>query len=219
MSLDVTENFKYLASQYKDTNVQDLVTNINKIIQQYLVDPICQYSELYSIDTATGIWLDYVGYRLGVFQRPSYEQVTTLTFGFNGTQGDNGATFGQAPFINALKGNIPFDDDQFRAFLKCISQQQISNSTRESFKDTLEPFFGDNIVIQDSPSGEVMTIDLIIITDRTDEEQNAVFDAGIFNAQPTGVLLNIVYNGIEAFGFNGTQFIGSKTFGQAPFVS
>jgi hypothetical protein len=193
-----------LAINFKDTDLQDLLIQILTIMQAQFLDILAQYTDKYSIDTADGVWLDYVGYRLGVFNRPSYENPGEY-FGFD----DTGTGFDQAPFEN-LALLIPIDDDYFRAFLKARAQQLITDCSLESIRNALLLFFEEVFIIDNYD----MTMSVNIITAIPLLIVRAVLDAGIITKPAAvGVSGQIVFD--DYFGFDDT----GTGFDQAPFVT
>ena len=75
------------------------------IHKEQIRDAITDLQDMARVDTAAGVWLDYIGVRLGI-NRPSVDSTTTLTeeailaFGFSSLDGTSksGLGFEQAPF-------------------------------------------------------------------------------------------------------------------------
>jgi len=206
MSLDLENNFKWLAVQYQSTNIQKLLKEIGILQQELLGDVIVQYAEKYSIDTADGVWLDYVGYRLGVFNRPTLYSVEDDYFGFDGA----GTGFDQASFVPGAD-SFGLSDYDYRRFLKVRAQYLITDMTSASIRNALLLFF-ENVVVIDN--GDMsMTVD--IYTLQAIGIVQSVIDAGIIQ-KPAGVKLttNIVYG--EYFGFADS---GQSGFDNSSFVA
>lgn len=192
-----------LAINYKDTDLQELLSQILSIMQAQFIDVIKQYTDKYSIDTADGVWLDYVGYRLGVFSRPSYENPGEY-FGFD----DTGTGFDQAPFENDIL-LVPINDAYFRAFLKARAQQLITDCSIDSIQQALL-FFFEQVFVTDNYN---MTMSVNIVTNIPVLIVQAVIDAGII-IKPAAVGINgqVVFG--DFFGFDDT----GTGFDQGPFV-
>lgn len=206
--IDVTTIAQWLAIQYKDTNIQTLLTNIGKVGQVNLADVLNAILPQLDIYTATGVWLDFIGYKLGVPARPA-----TLTdpdgpfFGFD----DGGVGFDQAPFKPESEDSTPINDDSFRPFLLARAQQLITSCTLKNVRDILLLVFEDVAVIDNYN----MTMSVIIYTEKSAALVQALLDSGVV-PKPAGVRLyvQVIFNGGETFGFNGNG-VG---FDQQPFV-
>lgn len=207
MSIDLETNTNLLAVQYQDTNLQNLLKGIGEIQQTYQVDVLSQYLDKFNIDTATGIWLDYIGYRIGVTGRPQISVVQTDVFGFDDS---GGATFDEAPFASENEDTVGISDDYFRNFLKVKAQALITDCSSESIRNSLLLFFEQIAVIDNQD----MTMNVLITTSIPLNIVQSVVDAGII-IRPCGVLLNVQIIVTNVFGFDGSD---NTTFDEAPFV-
>ena len=202
----VLDSYTWLAIQYQQTNIQDLLQNISAIQQQYQSDIIDQYSDKFDIDTANGVWLDYVGYKLGVLNRPS----TPIAESYFGFENSGGMGFNQEPFINSSADTIPFTDEEFRAFLKAKAQQLITDCTPESIRDALLLFFDDVTVIDNQD----MTTTIIINSSRPLAITLSAIESGIVT-KPAAVRMYIQIVFGNHFGFENS---GGTGFNQSPFL-
>ena len=86
-----------------------------EVMDEELVKALRDLEEMRSWDTAQGVWLDYIGRRLGM-TRPRINAVITR-FGFDG--GD-GVGFNQAPFatVSGFVPQVAVTDDIYLACLK-----------------------------------------------------------------------------------------------------
>lgn len=209
MTYQLTKLVDYLATICLDTNIEVLLRKKADIVQEYLYDVIAQFNSLYSINEAYGIFLDYVGYRLGIFERPSLPANLlnkASIFGLN--------PFGILPFGDITESaRLPIDDDDFRRFLKVRARSLIADCTIENMVEDYKLFFDavdDQLILVDEGD---MTLDLTIITSKSLELVQSVEEAGMFY-KPAGVLLKTAYNPQE-FG----AIFGRDPFGVKPFYS
>ena len=118
-AVTVSDLSKRLISQHRRLDAskgkpgsEKLLDEILDVIQTSLADPIFAIHTQRIIDTATGIWLDYIGARLGLLR------ATTLFpdieyFGFNRVRH---VGFGQGPFftdILALQERLGVSDSAY----------------------------------------------------------------------------------------------------------
>ena len=100
--LNLDERLALLISQWQGSvQIEMLLRGMYEIIDTEFVQALRDLEEMRGWDTARGVWLDYIGKRLG-FMRPSINAMVTR-FGFDG--GD-GVGFNQAPFATAT-GFVP----------------------------------------------------------------------------------------------------------------
>ena len=206
MTIDLSTSFEWLAIEYQQTNMEPLLVDISDIQQRLQADVIAQFSEKYDIDTADGVWLDYVGFRLGIFTRPALPNDPGIYFGFDLA----GTGFDQANFVSDSSDTLALDDADFRAFLKVIAQQLITDCTPENIRQSLLLFF-DEVLIVD---GQDMNMIVTIITSREFNIVQSVINSGIIT-KPAAVRIQgqIIFD--EYFGFASGDGTG---FDQASFV-
>ncbi len=208
MSMSIVDLSEWLAIDYKNTNLSKLLDDINAVPQSKLVDVMNQYAGYFNIDTATGVWLDYVGYRLGVQMRPSLPITNQdIAFGF---EGSDGVGFDQDPFVSDIQDSIPLSDEYFRPFLKTRAAQLITDATEETIRNELLLFF-ENVNVIDNQD---MTMRVTIITDIPLDIAEAVIANGIIT-KPAGVFLIITITSGINLGFEGSTEVG---FDQGAFV-
>ena len=201
---DLTVTAKWLAIQYQLTNVDTLLRAISAVQETNLNAVMNQYVSKLNVDTADGVWLDYLGYRLGVLNRPSVARSGDF-FGFDGT----GENFDQAPFASESADRVPIDDDIYRKFLKSRALQLITDGTQQDIIDALKLVFEDAIVINNYN----MTMSVFIITAMSTQVVEALIADGVI-IRPAGVeIIGQIVSG-DLFGFDGTAL----GFDQAPFI-
>ena len=106
-----------LIGQWKEAATLNRVVEIFlEVVQEEIVDAVNRLQLMGVIETAEGVWLDYIGERLGII-RPWILITTDERFGFD----DAGVGFDQARFadaISALEPRAPIGDMLFRQILK-----------------------------------------------------------------------------------------------------
>lgn len=173
-----------------------LIDSINSIIQTNLIDPACDIEKQSSILTATGIWLDYIGYRL-TYPRPLIAPDAFIWFGFDG----NGLGFDQANFTPGGTNKVGIDDESYRSLLILRGGQLITDCSIPSLNSTLIAALGSGSYIDHGD----MSMDIIISGDeQTDITIIAVVESGLLS-KPAGVRLNNIFisHGTQTFGFDG----------------
>lgn len=203
----IEDNANWLAIQYQNTNVQTLMQQIGQLFDQYLVQVVVQYSTEFSLDTATGTWLDYVGYRLGVFERPALPTVAGDYFGYDSS---GGTGFDQDSFVVDTEDTIPIDDNLFRAFLRAKAQQLITDCTPENIRNALLYVFEEVQVVDN----QNMTITVYIYSSYDQDVIQALVDAGVIT-KPAAVRIIVELVPLEYFGFDTS---GGTGFDQASFI-
>ena len=123
MSINITDNQDLLIEQWKlAPRFNALLDGITSLMQRQMVDPLCDIHDQRVIDNADGVFLDYIGQRLGL-PRAYYLQGTAVDpsdfFGYEGV----GESFDQAPFRPAQdfivpEGSEPQSDGEYREDLR-----------------------------------------------------------------------------------------------------
>ena len=153
------------------------------------------------IDTAEGVWLDYLGARVGI-RRPSTTDASSDTrFGFD----DAGVGFDQAPFSGdeANEAVFPLRDAVFRAFVKARAALVLGDGTVQTFARAVR-FIDPSALVQDQRDMSVR-----VVTSR----RSLIELADTSHALPrsAGVRINYVDRG--RFGFDDA----GVAFDQGPF--
>lgn len=132
--LDAEQKIDLLIAQWSEgegSAVQDFVRGVLQIVQDEIVQPLRTLERMASLDTATGIWLDRIGERLG-FTRPTRDDQSIERFGYAGSRGKG---FDQAPFYSTdpqAAGRVPVGDDEYRSILRARAQALIGAGNRTS---------------------------------------------------------------------------------------
>ena len=152
-----------LIDQWSDKpNLRAIIQIWLDINKNHILDAIDDLKEMADVDTAEGVWLDYIGIRLGV-NRPSVDSATTLTeeailaFGFSSLDGSmkSGVGFGQAPFdFSKASTSQSFLDD--RTQLGDQSYRKLVKSRGWYVRSTGTLFFLRRSVQEIDPMGSVL---------------------------------------------------------------
>ena len=200
MAITLSENNKWLASQYRTTNLWDLLAQKGIVLDDNIIDVLTQFATQSNIETATGIWLDYIGYRLGIFNRPSVESMITedsMIWGLS--------PWGEVPWGGVEQDFIPFNDDIYRLFLKSRALQLISDTSIADFTNVLEAFYGSgNIAVTDNDDMSIV-IQITLVSPITLDISESAIQKNNLVPKITGVLINYYYSG------------GGMTFGLTPW--
>ena len=113
----ITASTDLLIGQWREaTKLNRLIEVLLDIYNRENIIPRQRLEMMRNVDTAVGVWLDYIGERLGV-QRPAITaSVYQDTFGFDRA----GVGFDQARFgdIEELEFKTPMGDSDFRRMVK-----------------------------------------------------------------------------------------------------
>ena len=97
--IDVRTNRDLLIQQWRETRLDDVMRERLAEVQTKVVEVLRYLEDAGSVETAQGVWLDYIGERLGI-PRPFIPATGITWFGFD----DAGATFGGASLRSDLAG-------------------------------------------------------------------------------------------------------------------
>jgi len=200
----LAENIKWLAVQYKGTNIQALEAAKGGILETEMLTVLAQLPAESNVDTASGVWLDFIGYRYGVTERPGI-QTTTQAFGFDPI----GSPFNTLPFGSTAQGTTPMPDPEFRKLIKVKARQAVTDCSAKDIRDILLLVF-ENAVVSDAQN---MNMFVTIDTSQLIEVVQAFVNAGVVT-RPAAVGVTIVIVDGPVFGFAG---VGSP-FNTAPFA-
>ena len=128
---DVMTYRHLLITQYRGSvRLRALIDGALDIVQREILDSLSTLERQLSLDTAEGVWLDYIGLRLGL-SRPSQLPEGTQFFGFGSYATDNTGTrqrvpdplrtgFDDAPFggLRVIEILIPVSDTWYRSLLR-----------------------------------------------------------------------------------------------------
>ena len=115
---DVRSHGELIISQYRNsTRLRALINGGLAITQSKLIEPLFEIETHLSLDTAGGVWLDYIGLRLGL-SRPNRLPAGVRFFGFG--KSEDRTSFDLAPFsgLGTLEILVPVGDNWYRSMLK-----------------------------------------------------------------------------------------------------
>ena len=125
--ISIDDRLNLLISEWQGhERINDLLRGHYELIDRELVAPLVRLEDMRHIDVAEGVWLDYIGRRLG-FERPDVN-ADVVRFGFDNS---DGAGFDQAPFQSSqvLRPLEPATDAMYRLCLKVWAGTILSDGT------------------------------------------------------------------------------------------
>ena len=158
---NVLNNINRVASQWNDVDSPDFYGQlINKLqlFNDVFIQPFTFAAMQNSLDLAEGVFLDYLGQRLGL-QRPIVDDIASLEFiGFSAED----VGFDQGPFrtIDPLLGrNIGISDDYYRRILK---GRVIYNFIDDSIKEYEDMYSAVFLTARIQESTTLYTLELFV---------------------------------------------------------
>ena len=139
--IDVHANAGLLLHQWQQApRMRALVDALQGVVDDHLVKPLEEMEERLRIDTAEGVWLDFIGERL-MLPRPATDITNFAFFGFHGS---GGVGFDQGPFatvVEALSPRGPVGDEFYRKLLMMRAEALLADSTVERLSYAVEHVF------------------------------------------------------------------------------
>ena len=139
--IDVHANAGLLIQQWQQApRMRALVDALQGVVDDHLVKPMGDMEERLRIDTAEGVWLDFIGERL-MLPRPATMSTAYAFFGFHGS---DGVGFGQGPFstvVEALSPRVSVGDAYYRRLLMMRAEALLAGSTVERLSDAVGHVF------------------------------------------------------------------------------
>lgn len=132
MSYDIKQYSEEFLMTYAGTEIGDFITNIIEGATKSNITTLEYIKMQLDIDTATGIWLDYIGLKIGV-ERPYLVDTSVPIFALNISKFAPGTAtlggFGVGYFINGVSsgGAVPLPDNLYRERIKIVNA--INHST------------------------------------------------------------------------------------------
>ena len=187
-ALDVTRHLDLVISQYAEsTRIISLLDGILEVFQTELVVPLLQLPDLAILDLASGIWLDYLGERLGI-TRP-YRLSTDLRFFGFGDASDRGS-FDESVFRSTapdLSNQVQIGDNWYRSLLKGRSLTlRLGDSVPDIEMVCAVVFDGGGYVSEDTANLAIT----VHVTDSRDGFVNVADNAGVL-PDPAGIAVSI----------------------------
>ena len=171
-----------LISQWRFAdNLRTIIQIHLDVKQEYLIGPLERTRELLQIDEADGVWLDWIGARLGL-PRPWAIGLLDDRWGFDNA----GTPFDQGRLSNLpdIEARSPIADLLYRNLLKARSVALLSHGDVGSFRDAVEYIDADAVVVD----GHDMSFTV------TTARRDALELAGRVEAipRPAGVTMTII---------------------------
>lgn len=128
----ITASHDLLIGQWRNAvHLQAFLDLFIRVANEELIDPAARLAVMRRIETAEGVWLDYLGKRMGV-ERPWAQQAAIdPRFGFD----DAGFGFDLYPFEGGAENaqTFPLGDVPYRRFLKARGVTLVARGTFPEF--------------------------------------------------------------------------------------
>ena len=187
----VSASLDLFVGQWRSSpRLRGVVSGALDILREEIEKPLAVLERMRRLATAEGVWLDYIGARLGL-PRPSTTQgATDPRFGFDSA----GVGFDQAPFagadVNAARA--PLGDTAYRGLLQARARTVLADGTETAFRQAVEEI---------DPTATVL--------DRRDMTARVVTEtpwllqlADDLGALPRPAGVEVEYGGRDRFGFD-----------------
>ena len=151
-----------------------------------------QVSLMRQIDTSEGVWLDYLGIRLGIRRPATTDPASDPRFGFTGPTQSRG--FDQAPFSGDTENEAvyPLPDSVFSRFVKSRAVLVLGDGTVQTFTRAVK-FIDPGAAVQDRRDMSVRIITSL---------QPILELADSSGALPRTAGVRIEYRGRNVFGYD-----------------
>ena len=139
----VSNRINLLMSQWDNDELplRGFLLEFLRIAESDIENKLEEIRRMQSIETAEGVWLDYIGYRLGVL-RPLDTISTHSYFGFGGK--DRATGFDQAPLYSddqAIIEYIGIQDNIYRALLRAASSSLCSSGSTADVREASQKLY------------------------------------------------------------------------------
>jgi len=174
-----------------------------EVINDDVLASLNELDLMHQIDSAEGIWLDFIGTRLGLSRPSTSDPSQDDRFGFAGPAQSRG--FDQAPFKgdSANDAIYPLPDELYKSFIKARAVLVLSDGTFQKFVKAV------NIIDVGASVRDQRNMSIRIVTDRQDILQLA--DAS--GALPRNAGVRLIFAERGAFGFDAA----GVPFDQGPY--
>ena len=127
--IDIDTNAELLVQQWRRApRMKALVEAVLGVVHDHLVEPLTDIEGRVRIETADGVWLDYIGERLEL-PRPATNLANFAFFGFDGS---GGVGFDQGPMATvneALSPRVPVGDVYYRSLLHMRAEALLADAS------------------------------------------------------------------------------------------
>ena len=139
--IDTNANAALLLQQWRGSpRMTALAEALLGVIDQELLQPLAALERQMRFDSASGVWLDHIGARLGM-PRPA----TLVTdFDFFGFDASGGVGFDQGIFATvnlALSPRVPVGDDYYRRLIRLRVETILGDGTIQSLESAARKVF------------------------------------------------------------------------------
>lgn len=172
-------------------------TNID-IVQEDVGDTLTQLERMFNVDTAEGVWLDYLGIRVGIYRPLLRVPANQSRFGWRtvsppGSPQSPPYSFDQASFKGDIENQnrFPMSDFIFRRLVKARGILVVSRGNFESFVRAVR------LIDPDAECVDNRNMTITIATNNQDDIE--VADGAGALPRPAGVLIEYETGG--TFGF------------------
>ena len=139
--IDVDANGGLLIQQWRRApRMRALTDALLGVVDEHLIRPLADIEERLQIETADGVWLDFIGERLEL-PRPATNLANFAFFGFDGS---GGLGFDQGPMATvneALSPRVPVGDVYYRSLLQMRAEVLIADASLPRFESAASRVF------------------------------------------------------------------------------
>jgi hypothetical protein len=201
-----------IIAQYRNSpKLVNLISTFCDIVQADLIDAANQLALEAAVNTASGVWLDRIGERVGL-DRPGVPSTETKIFGFNGA--DDTVSFNQGRFasIGEDPNYIPVDDATYRIYLIARGGELLTDGSQPDLSRIAAAAYGNATYLDEQNMATT-----IILSGVADEVVIVAAQIGLL-PKPAGVSITAIEitHPEGAYGFEGQA--DSTGFNQASFV-
>ena len=141
--IDPARNARLLISQWlRAPRLSALAQGVLEVVDRHLVRPLSELEAKGRIETADGVWLDYIGERLGI-TRPAV-MGTEFSAGYFGFAGSEGVGFDQGIFATvnpALSPRVPAGDTLYRKLLRLRALELLADGSVSALEVAVREVF------------------------------------------------------------------------------
>ncbi len=148
-----------LISQWRESpNLKAVIQIWLDVLNEEIAIPVAQLQALQRIDDSEGVWLEYIGIRLGIV-RPSISRSSALNIGAFGFDGA-GVGFDQSHYsdVFTLEEQTPLGDQVYRNLIKARAVFDLSLGTLEDYRRALLQIENDALIVDNKDMTATQTI-------------------------------------------------------------
>lgn len=184
----------YISQWQSAPKLRAVVDVFIEVVDEYVRSPKVELQRMLNLDTAQGVWLDYLGERLGL-PRPT-DVSTDEVFGFD----EAGSAFDRARMsdLRALEPLAPIGDDLYRRLIRAKVFALNGFANFDDMQSSAQAVDKDAIVIDNFDMTGKVTTSLL-------HDMMIAHNVGAL-AKPAGVEIEIVPSGRFGFDEAGSAF-------------